>query len=108
MPSLAADPQKGENVLPEPAETLGAERQGEPALQGDRLVEPPAIPVQMQPDVRRAGLAQHVGEQPLPVDQPGLRIMPPPDRLDAAQIVGLRRQRRDDATASKVFFRSHG
>ena len=75
MPSLAADPENGENVLPEPAETLGAERQGDPALQGDRLVEPPAVPVQKQPDVRRAGLAQQVGEQPLPVDQPGLWIM---------------------------------
>jgi hypothetical protein len=41
MPSLAADPENGENVLPEPAETLGAERQEDPALQGDRLVEPP-------------------------------------------------------------------
>lgn len=81
MPSLAADPENGENVLADPAETLGAERQGDPALQGDRLVEPPAIPVQKQPDVRRAGLAQHVGEQPLPVDQPGLRIMPGADLL---------------------------
>lgn len=81
MPSLAADPENGENVLPEPAETLGAERQGDPALQGDRLVEPPAVPVQKQPDVRRAGLAQQVGEQPLPVDQPGLWIMPGADLL---------------------------
>ena len=35
------------------------------------------VPAELkQPDVRRAGRAQHVGEQPLPVDQPGLRIMP--------------------------------
>jgi hypothetical protein len=32
MPSLAADPENGENVLADPAETLGAERQGDPAL----------------------------------------------------------------------------
>jgi hypothetical protein len=37
--------------------------------------------VQKQPDVRRAGLAQQVGEQPLPVDQPGLWIMPGADLL---------------------------
>lgn len=37
--------------------------------------------MQKQPDIRRAGLAQHVDEQPLPVDQPGLRIMPGADLL---------------------------
>jgi hypothetical protein len=48
---------------------------GIPCPAGRAARRNPAIPVQKQPDIRRAGLAQQVGEQPLPVDQPGLWIM---------------------------------
>lgn len=48
---------------------------GRPGPAGRSARRTPAVPVQKQPVVRRAGLAQQVGEQPLPVDQPGLWIM---------------------------------